>query len=615
MSWLSSTLAGLACGTVGLLAAGWVANMAANWYAFSPREGEAGYFVVLMALLGFVVGIVAGIVASRVVAAGPSPGLGKALGFGQLATLGAVAVVGGAARLLADVAPKLNGQTLLLAVELRWPIGSMLPAPADTGEWWLRLSAASGGRARASAKGPLWREDARQESGRWVVPGAVEVFTSRGQRLISVEPPGIVPAGFMVPLPGYPKAKHLEWSEWLPKGDGQQQAMSYRFRVVPSDQPIRVERAGPFTISTIAQTFSEVADGNASPRYSARARFAIRLRDTPVTIERTAGEAAGSGQPASARYEAFDAVALLGGAQSSLLVQVGPAPGEGVCYLLRDDGDTLVTQYVSSCASAPWAQQLTSDPADFAPASTPPEPEGRLDRATFAAAGLFLFRDAVLDTRTSTVHKLARDETQRVLENIPPLGVSPDGRTFARLGYGGDGDDHVLYVRDIVTGATSVVPITNTHLGAYEYATLDPSWLTHYFVWRPELGGGNSLVARRDAVPLPPRGYLQVDPDFREYRIYRAKRALRTALIDFLVAEFQAEPAPGKEDDFSRDVLIDGRSVSVSFSGSEGEGSNPDETYVGVWMERGTDTRLVETIAKRVDAALATGQFNAQLYR
>ena len=116
-------------------------------------------------------------------------GFFRALGasLGVVVAIGAVS--GGLARALADVPPALDGETMLLAVEVRWP-ETKTDAPAVTGpdEAFVSLHSIPhfSHTVRASARGPLWIEDARRVDGRWIVPGAVEVFTSRGTRMLTV---------------------------------------------------------------------------------------------------------------------------------------------------------------------------------------------------------------------------------------------------------------------------------------------------------------------------------------------------------------------------------------------------------------------------------------------
>jgi hypothetical protein len=110
-------------------------------------------------------------------------------------------------------------------------------------------------------------------------------------------------------------------------------------------------------------------------------------------------------------------------------------------------------------------------------------------------------------------------------------------------------------------------------------------------------------VERPTFTPIAWRGTLTDDyTGYREYRVAPATAALRPALIDFLVSEFQAERVPAEPDAFSHEVLIKGATVHISYA--------ERERHVGVWMDRGTDSQLVATIAERFDAALATGRYD-----
>jgi hypothetical protein len=241
MGWPASILVALLTALTGAVLAGVAGALAAIWYRIPSFEGASGYFVAAMILLGSFAGLLIGLGTSRVVAARPDPGFRKAFVLAEGLMAGIILVAATAARFLADVPPKIAGDTLLLAVEISWPEGGR-PDPADGDpEWRVRLGSVSGGAVRASRDGPLRREQARIENGRWIVPGEVEVFTSRGKRVLGVEPDRVLEQGFLVPLPAFPGRGQTEWSEWLPRArpgdpplpDGPR----YRFRVVPESRP------------------------------------------------------------------------------------------------------------------------------------------------------------------------------------------------------------------------------------------------------------------------------------------------------------------------------------------------------------------------------------------
>src|SRR5690349_15554225 len=128
MSWLSSVVVGVLTAVIGGIAAGTIAALAVEWYSITSREGASGFFVLGFVLLAVIVGFIVGMVGSRIVAAGPNPGFLKALGYAQLAMLGTIGLIGGIARLLADVGPRIGGKDLMVNVEFRWPRGQEPPA-------------------------------------------------------------------------------------------------------------------------------------------------------------------------------------------------------------------------------------------------------------------------------------------------------------------------------------------------------------------------------------------------------------------------------------------------------------------------------------------------------
>jgi hypothetical protein len=575
MSWPGSLFTGVIAGLITMVVSFSTADMAVGWYRISSFEGGSGYFVVGMALIGLVGGFVVGTVASRIVAARPNPRFGKALGVALVTSLGIVAIVGATARMLADVPPTLDGQELLLAAEIRWPKGRTLTSLDGADEWSLVLNSLSGRTVRASRSGPLWREEARLENDQWVVPGEVELFTSRGDRLLSVLPDDTVGHGFLIPLPGSPGPEHLTWSEWLPRArDGDAplpDGFQYRFRVVPPDGALRTNVEGPFEIATL---------GNA--------RFRIVHRSQQVAIE---------------AHTEFEAVALLGGASGALLVQAGVDHAPATCFFLSEDREALRVTPVGTCGGHLQPRPLTSDNAAFTKARDRSIPAGRIDRVSFVTPGQYLLNDSVIDTRTLMSRAFLTVGQSNLIDRIPPLGVSPDDRSFIRLEWAEDSTErHVLAVTTPGTDERVRLPIDKGRMRYAAFDQIDPAWVLHHFNWEPT-GDAWRLVERSTFTPIPWRGTLTHDgTGYREYRVGPALETLRPALIDFLVTEFQAERLEVEPSAFANTVRIQGVTVSIS--------NNTSERHVGVWMDRGIDSTLVATIAARFDAALATGRYD-----
>lgn len=243
MTWLSSLSVALLTGIASLFLTGFIANACTSWYHMSSREGASGYYVIFMAIGGGIAGFIVGLIVARIVGAQFGPGFAKELA----GALGVVLVIAGLwasiARLLADVAPEIDGRDLMLQVEFHFPDTNRAErSPVSEGNWNFRLASLAGNTQRTYRDGQLQITASRMENGRWIVPAEVSVFTARGQRVISLQRDGQDVCGFLVALPARPGREFLEWSDWLPRqqANGQPwpaEKMSYRFRVQKTTPP------------------------------------------------------------------------------------------------------------------------------------------------------------------------------------------------------------------------------------------------------------------------------------------------------------------------------------------------------------------------------------------
>ncbi|HSB53663.1 MAG TPA: hypothetical protein VLD58_04880 [Gemmatimonadales bacterium] len=601
MNWILTLVVGAITSVAGGALAGFVANQATDWYSVPSREGAAGYFVLGFILLGLIVGFGIGVVTTRVVAARPDPGILKALGLSLMTLVSVVILGGGTARLLADVGPTIDGKNLILNVEFRWPEGAELPA--DTSQWFLRLSSASGRTVRTSEVGPLWREDARKEDGRWIVPGAVNLFTSRGTRLISVEPAGVIATGYEAPVPAWPGRSKFDWSDWLPRPRAGAPPLpggvTYRWRLVPEDQPIRMQRFGDFEISTIATWLGDAQYGSAPRTWTGYATFAVRYRGKPVEIEGKSDT-----RDSTVTYQRMQSVALLPGADTALLVQVGGQRGWGDVWLVSPAGDTIATQAIAEGFNWNTASLLTNDPARFRQSAVRDPGEGKVELTGYSTPGLYLFPGAVFDSRTRSVRKFSAEGVYNIIDRLPPVAVSPDERSFVRVGNRPDTSEAwQLEVFDLASGKRYQLPVDRYRMRFGRVDDLDPAVVARFFEWSRGADGRDHLIPRAHPVPLPYRGVMSFDdPDYREYRVYLATESLRGAMIDWLAQEFQGERLPADSGAHSLQVKVKGQTVYLSW--------DPSDEHVGLWVDRGSDTSLVTRIAERWNAALATGRYD-----
>jgi len=491
LSWPLSIVSAFLTGIVGLLAAGFVAAACVDWYGVSSREGESGYFVIGMAFLGLIAGFVVGLIAARVVAGGADPGFLKALGR-SVAVVAVCTVVGGAAaRLLADIPPEIDGEALMLEVEVRWPEDQVERPVAGAREGSLELHSVPfySNTVRASDYGPLWMEDAHRVDGRWVVPGAVSVFTSRGKRVLVVSTGDDDEAneGFQVPLPARPGQRYLEWSDWLPRtrpGTAPHNRLTYRFRVQRTSQPVRNEVIGDWEVGTAASSFYR-QEVNGRTTTAATATFTLQFGGKDVPFDASAPDTT---QP-------ITDVALLARPEAAFLVHVNRQDNTGRSFLVSADSGQLRVAEIGEFYSGVQGQELTTDTARFRAIRQRQVASGRIDRTTYDHPGLYLMGNAVVDTRRLAVHRFTPDSSASAIPSIPPLSVSPDEKSFvafANAAY--PSDAHVLVVTNFVENRTYILPVDEATMSDADLGALDPAWIAHHFEWKRGGDGPDRLV-------------------------------------------------------------------------------------------------------------------------
>jgi hypothetical protein len=425
-------------------------------------------------------------------------GVWKSLLASQTGLVGLAAIVGGTARLAADVPPTLGGETLLLAVEIRWPASVTASPATDTTPRHLRLFSVSGHTARNSREGALWPEDARREDGHWIVPGAVALYTSRGERMLVVEPQPEGAKGWLLPLPAHPGKAQLEWSPWIPRtraGAPIAEGFTMRFRVLPVNEPVRVQTFGPWEIATVADGFYDYETSDGFHTLAPSARFLVKHAGNLVTIDGTSEY----GDTVRVRFDRAESVALLPGAPDALLVRAATKLDTGPIYLLVSKGDHLRVELVSQGLPLSDVPPVTNDVARFRRALAARVTPGTIDRTTFANPGVYYFHDALVTTQPPAVRRFTTPSDLTIDPNVRPLGISPDEQVFVRLGFGDDDTSRVLVVTDVEHDTTITVPIDAARTRLGEVAALDPEWLSHYYEWRREDDGRYRLVAREQA--------------------------------------------------------------------------------------------------------------------
>jgi hypothetical protein len=617
-SWFGSLGVGIVIAALGALVGGWLATRAVDWYHIPAREGNSGYFVLFQGLFALVIGFIIGVVVSRlVVAAGGTQW--KAVLVASGAHLVLLAIVGGVARLMADVPPTMQGERLLLAVEVSWPEAQAprLTAPEELP--YVELSAMFGGAPRVGQRGPLWFDDTRHENSRVIIPGAVELFTSRGKRLLRVGSGQRGKAdGILLPVSAYPGASERAWSVWMPRARDGAPALAdgvrYRYRIVKRSEPIRRTTIGPFALDMIAESLDARQLDVGESRYSADAVYRLSYLGRPVTVNGSARDefvpdSWKPDAPAPADsvipYTEATGVAVVPGDVPALVVSVTRRDEHfkyGFSYLLQADGDHVRTTFISTTLDGPLATRLSGAPVDgpVAARTAPREERGYIDWETLRDPGLYRFPRAVLDTRTRVVHRLALETSDDDLLKLPALSLSPDEQQFARIIRNAQGEGMLIEQITIAGGARHTVPVGGARTATGSWIDADRSFFDNYFEWARGARGGYVVARRTGARAMPHRGTLTEQASYREYRIAQVTASIQEQIVDELVRAFHGERLPADGATSTRDVRIDGEPVSVSY----GDGQ------VSIWKESGSNTLPIVKIARHIDSVLATRQWD-----
>jgi hypothetical protein len=573
-------------GIVGLFASGFAASLAVNWYDVNAFEGAPQFFVACIALAGSLAGAVVGLAASLLVARRSSSDTSKALAVGPATILVLVGSLTGIARILADIPPKIDGEQLFLSVELRTPAGHASPT-AMPGVGYLKLGATGLTGLRKQETGLLFPEDARYVSGRWVIPGVVHIFTSRGGRRIDAGIGTSSLAGFVIPLPGHPGTESREWSEWLPRSDVGEQRLdqfSYRYKVVRQSEPLRVESLGRFTVETVVSSFYRPRWTN---RVAALSHFRVRYNGQPVP-----------------GIEILDSIAVVNGPRTVLLVEAEQPSDTAACHLLVDDNSQVDVRPFGKCEFPVVGRPLTSDPHRFAAARDRGTVAGWVDRETFETPGLYLIDGNVLDTRNLTFRsfELPPAFTPRGLP--PPLMLAPDERSFAWFAHGPSQDTApMLGVTEWKANRSYTVRVDRDRMRFIGFETLDPAWVDHHFEWRKGPDDVEVLVERSNFVPLPYRGQLTLRKpgEAQGYVLLPAGEPLRNEVVRMLVEELHGKRLSDDRDGRQR-IRLDGKVVNVSLG----------STLVAVTMDFGeADPEVMRKVAAHLDAAFTTGRYDS----
>jgi hypothetical protein len=604
MSWLSTAAVAVIAAAVGCVLSGYVATQAVRWYHVSGFEGGSGYFVLGMGLLGLVGGLVIGVVASRIVYATANPSFIKAFGASVSAVVVIVGLVGGVSRLMADVPPTIDGEELMILVEAKYPATQKESPATIPGISSLTLGSVSGGTQRKAEKGSLWKEDARLEDGRWVVPGAVDLFTERGDRVLDIALNDSIKSGFLTRIPRRPGKEYLEWSEWYPRdgkgGPVKDTGVVYRYRLQKASVPIRSEKLGAFEAGIVAVGFDfDIADGTNTT--DPVGDFVVKYAGKPIQI-------AGTSEPSAS----VSRLAQLPSDKPAMIAFVGTTASESFCLLMVDDNGSLRQQRLANCSNLTLAEEITTDSARFEALKHLKPAKGRIDRHTYKNSHLLLLNNVVLNARTLSVHPYEIKTDSYLVPSVLPLAVAPDEGSFVRFHNDSDDSGGMMTVVDFVRNRVYELPIDIDRMRWADLDDLTPAWAMHHFEWKRGDDGRDVLVARKDFTPLPYHGDISTESsDSLEpaYHIAVGGQKVRLALVEWLEKQFGAKRDTVDADAYQYPVTVNGVRLLVGTTGKP-------KDYVRVSLDTGqTDAKLIGRIGTEFNAVLATGRLDSLFSR
>ncbi len=218
LSWASTIGIAFLTGIAGAASAGYVTYLWTIWYRLRGHDGgDLGYYILFIPA-GLLAGLLLGALISRNVS-----GFWAALGVSIAVMVGLCVVVGAVGRMYGEIAPELDGDELVLQVEVKLPKGwqpdNDVVRPEGRGCTLQPLG--PGRRVGSRYSGTVDWKKASQVDGQWVAPCEVLLFSSRETRFVDLNL-GKTWVGFSLRLPAHPTRENEQWSQWFTDGFSQE---------------------------------------------------------------------------------------------------------------------------------------------------------------------------------------------------------------------------------------------------------------------------------------------------------------------------------------------------------------------------------------------------------
>ncbi|MEO7999853.1 MAG: hypothetical protein ABI852_20535 [Gemmatimonadaceae bacterium] len=245
MKWVAFLLSSLPAALLGLLAGGYIGARQINWFRLSEANGTQYYRVIGWGLLFGILGLVAGLIFARLLSAHDTASGLRSAAASSGVVLALALLAFGVSRYFGHIPPTIDGQQLTLEIEILLPRGQPKPVVPEKdpdgsykhyASFFYLISVDDRIGRYYGFQGYCDPDAAREEHGRWILPGHILLETSQGQRLLELHVEGLDKLGLIAPIPAHPGAESLQWSGWLPERNDAGQPwpdskLSYRFRV------------------------------------------------------------------------------------------------------------------------------------------------------------------------------------------------------------------------------------------------------------------------------------------------------------------------------------------------------------------------------------------------
>ena len=211
MPWVLAVVVGIVSAVAGAAFSIAASDIIIKAYRISSFEGASGYFVMLVLVpIGLLVGFVTGFVLTRWGAPHGGAMIGLQFLIAPLATAGLLTLGYAVAYAGAQRPPKIDGHTLTLELELRFPAG--ITRPGDLVDEGLRLSLYATDKDNAFVD--LKSDQVSEVDGRYVVAAEASLNSISARRVALVYRRGEEAQVYDLKLKASPSRADTTWTDW-----------------------------------------------------------------------------------------------------------------------------------------------------------------------------------------------------------------------------------------------------------------------------------------------------------------------------------------------------------------------------------------------------------------